>query len=821
MNIFKHFNIGEGDTNDGTGNPHSTSSGKDMAGKTFVIGGVEVRILKKIGEGGYSFVFLVQETMSDRRYALKRCIAVDQEAIRNIEDEIDVIKTLTPLNHPNLMKYVSHISRNGQSGTKEYYILTEFCPGGSLIQEIQACLDRNVLFPETKMVIVLDCVFNGLLAMHTLPEPVAHRDIKLENVLIDAKGVYKLCDFGSISKDNKIFTNTVEMQKQEILIQKRSTEMYRSPELCDLYRAKNNNWPISPKVDIWAVGNILYTLAYHTHPFEDGGYMGILSGRIVWPNQQEGSRFANSYSPFVNYIISRCFTMNPNNRPDAKEMIRLVKIWKIFLQTKQIPDDKIREEIRTWVPRIITDANSNITTENVPQSSGPSNPGAPSKVKKSLDLQEELRRLEKEQWDKIAQQEGKLRTQNQLQQQNQQQQQQQQQSLLGGNRRPAPPQPAVTRPPRPGQGQTPQQLPQQLPQNQPHNQNNSNEVDWGNLEFDANFDEFDSDSAVQTTTTSTTFAPLPQPNLSQSSSNMTPSRRGLHSHTPQTSSILLPNSSFSLNNHNNNTNQLPSTTLQQQHSSASHFGKPAGNQSSGKKDSLAEWGDFTAAFDSFVEDNSNAINNNNNNNNASHPTLQSSTLSQQQSTQSHFSGKSKNPNGDIFDTFDFDTFVSPTPSNNQNSTKNNQNNNNNNISTFSTQTNPAQSPLDDFTRLSAQPSQSFSHQDSFNSGFNRSFSNNGSNNNNNNNFFQHSSPQTPNQNFNPNFNSNFTPTTTTTITSPPQQYPGQFSSQKQQQNFNPYLAAAKPSTMNIFDEKNTGNHKQNNSNQPDFFSTNF
>jgi serine/threonine protein kinase len=44
----------------------------------------------------------------------------------------------------------------------------------------------------------------GVSALHSLPQPVSHRDIKAENVLLGDDGHYKLCDFGSASLCNRV-----------------------------------------------------------------------------------------------------------------------------------------------------------------------------------------------------------------------------------------------------------------------------------------------------------------------------------------------------------------------------------------------------------------------------------------------------------------------------------------------------------------------------------------------------------------------------------------------------------------------------------------
>ena len=118
----------------------------------------------------------------------------------------------------------------------------EWCGGGSVFEVMEARQQaRNRLKNREVAEIFRDCC-KAVSHLHSLNPPVAHRDLKVENLLFDDQhGVYKLCDFGSCTTeivDCRQPLDRRERNRIEEEISKNTTLAYRAPEMVDLYSGK-------------------------------------------------------------------------------------------------------------------------------------------------------------------------------------------------------------------------------------------------------------------------------------------------------------------------------------------------------------------------------------------------------------------------------------------------------------------------------------------------------------------------------------------------------------------------------------------------------
>lgn len=131
------------------------------------INGRSLKILRLLGEGGFSYVYLVEDSSNGGMYALKkiRC-PFGAESVALAMREVEAYALFTP--HPNIIHAIDHAveADRGDPSSKTVYILLPYYRRGNLQDVINANLVNGTKFPEKKLMVLFLGVCNALEAMH-------------------------------------------------------------------------------------------------------------------------------------------------------------------------------------------------------------------------------------------------------------------------------------------------------------------------------------------------------------------------------------------------------------------------------------------------------------------------------------------------------------------------------------------------------------------------------------------------------------------------------------------------------------------------------
>ena len=195
-------------------------------------------MIDRVGEGTYGTVYRGRNRETGGIVALKKVRLMEEKngfPLTSIRE----IQILRKLNHPNVVTL--HEITVGRKADAVYLVF-EYCPHD--FAELVDRMVRPFRPPEIK------CIMLQLISAldHLHKNFIIHRDLKLANLLITARGQLKIADFGLA----RIFGNPLKAYTPRVV-----TLWYRAPELllgCDMYHAA---------VDMWAVGCILGELMKH------------------------------------------------------------------------------------------------------------------------------------------------------------------------------------------------------------------------------------------------------------------------------------------------------------------------------------------------------------------------------------------------------------------------------------------------------------------------------------------------------------------------------------------------------------------------------
>ncbi|XP_031756490.1 serine/threonine-protein kinase N1 [Xenopus tropicalis] len=188
-----------------------------------------------LGEGAFGKVFLAEHKNTKELCAIKALKKEDILKRGNLDSvfkEKEILQRVSSAEHPFL------VSMHGTFQTESHlFCVMEYLPGGDMYEIV-----TSVELQEPEVMFYTACVVLGLEALHHLG--IVHRDIKLENLLLDRDGYLKIVDFG-LSKDRFGYSDRTNTMC--------GTKAYIAPEI---FLKHGYGMP----VDWWALGITTYIM---------------------------------------------------------------------------------------------------------------------------------------------------------------------------------------------------------------------------------------------------------------------------------------------------------------------------------------------------------------------------------------------------------------------------------------------------------------------------------------------------------------------------------------------------------------------------------
>ncbi|XP_067827051.1 serine/threonine-protein kinase SIK3 homolog isoform X3 [Heptranchias perlo] len=246
-------------------------------------------IERTIGKGNFAVVKLATHIVTKAKVAIKIVdkTQLEEENLKKIFREVQIMKMLR---HPHIIRLYQVMETE-----RMIYLVTEYASGGEIFDHLVAHgrMAEKEARKKFKQIVA---------AVHFCHcRNIVHRDLKAENLLLDANLNIKIADFGF----SNIFT------PGQLLKTWCGSPPYAAPEL---FEGKEYD---GPKVDIWSLGVVLYVLVCGALPF-DGSTLQNLRARVL----SGKFRIPFFMSTECEHLIRHMLVLDPSKRLSVEQICK-------------------------------------------------------------------------------------------------------------------------------------------------------------------------------------------------------------------------------------------------------------------------------------------------------------------------------------------------------------------------------------------------------------------------------------------------------------------------------------------------------------------
>ena len=264
-------------------------------------------ILEQKGKGSYGIVYLVEDKKTKNNYAMK----IFKNKTSDFENEKEILEKVSVLKNENVTNLIEYgeglIKINSKEENKQYIVL-DYASKGELFDYIYS---SSKGLNEKYAKFIFNKILKGVQNLHKAG--ICHRDLKMQNILLDEFFNPKICDFGFAT----------EIQGKDgsgKLNQFVGTENYAAPEI--FLRLPYNGI----KVDIFSLGVILFNLVTKKLGFiratiKDPYYKYIF-GKDFKTYWKKVKNEIGEISKELKDLFIKMVSFNPKERPNIDEIFK-------------------------------------------------------------------------------------------------------------------------------------------------------------------------------------------------------------------------------------------------------------------------------------------------------------------------------------------------------------------------------------------------------------------------------------------------------------------------------------------------------------------
>ena len=235
----------------------------------------DLTLLKCLGKGSFGEVYLTSKQGTKQKFATKkidRKFTQNPRAKKYLDNEISILKEIE---HPNIIKLIEV-----HETTQYIYLVMELCNGGGLSDCLEDHIKKNKgPFPEEVVQYLMRQIVSGLNYLHK--RNILHRDIKLDNILVDfdneedrknknmMKAKVKIIDFGFAR----------HLQPSQLAYSTLGSPINMDPGILrKLNKMEHSNeYGYDQKADIWSLGTICYEMLIGKNTFNAENMRELIS----------------------------------------------------------------------------------------------------------------------------------------------------------------------------------------------------------------------------------------------------------------------------------------------------------------------------------------------------------------------------------------------------------------------------------------------------------------------------------------------------------------------------------------------------------------